>query len=116
MASDAGEFLLDETEWPAALADAPRALLRRIVAGIRRNPGLVGLAAGGSFRSGRMDDFSDLDLVVGGGAGRRRGGPGESRGARRRARSPSRVVHGRARRRAPSPRLPFRPAARPRRP
>jgi predicted nucleotidyltransferase len=58
------EFLLDEREWPADLADAPRALLRQIVAGTRQNPALVGLAAGGSFRSGRMDEFSDLDLVV----------------------------------------------------
>jgi hypothetical protein len=58
------EYLLDEREWPATLADAPRALLRRIVAGTRQNPALVGLAAGGSFRSGRMDEFSDLDLVV----------------------------------------------------
>jgi len=58
------EFLLHEREWPASLADAPRAMLRRIVAGIRQNPALVGLAAGGSFRSGRMDEYSDLDLVV----------------------------------------------------
>ncbi len=58
------EFLLHEREWPAALADAPRTLLRQIVAGTRQNPALVGLAAGGSFRSGRMDEFSDLDLVV----------------------------------------------------
>jgi hypothetical protein len=58
------EFLLDEREWPATLADAPRALLRQLVAGIHRTPGLVGLAAGGSFLSGRMDEFSDLDLVV----------------------------------------------------
>lgn len=58
------EFLLTEREWPASLTDAPRALLRQIVAGIRQNPALVGLAAGGSFRSGRMDEFSDLDLVV----------------------------------------------------
>jgi hypothetical protein len=58
------EFLLDERAWPATLADAPRALLRELVAGIRRTPGIVGLAAGGSFRSDRMDEYSDLDLVV----------------------------------------------------
>ena len=58
------EFLLHEREWPASLADAPRTLLRQIVGGIRQNPALVGLAAGGSFRSGRMDEYSDLDLVV----------------------------------------------------
>ena len=58
------EYHLDEREWPATLADAPRALLRQLVAGIRQNPALIGLAAGGSFLSGRMDEFSDLDLVV----------------------------------------------------
>jgi hypothetical protein len=58
------EFLLDERAWPTTLADAPRALLRELVAGIRRTPGIVGLAAGGSFRSDRMDEYSDLDLVV----------------------------------------------------
>jgi hypothetical protein len=58
------EYHLDEGEWPATLADAPRALLRQLVAGIRQNPALIGLAAGGSFLSGRMDEFSDLDLVV----------------------------------------------------
>ncbi len=58
------EFLLDEREWPASLAEAPRTQLRRIVAGSRQNPALIGLAAGGSFRSDRMDEFSDLDLVV----------------------------------------------------
>jgi hypothetical protein len=58
------EYHLDEREWPATLADAPRALLRKLVAGIRQNPALIGLAAGGSFPSDRMDEFSDLDLVV----------------------------------------------------
>jgi hypothetical protein len=58
------EFLLDEREWPASLAEPPRTQLRRIVAGSRQNPALIGLAAGGSFRSDRMDEFSDLDLVV----------------------------------------------------
>jgi hypothetical protein len=64
MAPDAGEFLLDEREWPATLADTHRNLLSLIVAGVRRSPALVGLAAAGSFRSGAMDEFSDLDLVV----------------------------------------------------
>jgi predicted nucleotidyltransferase len=31
---------------------------------LRRHPALVGVAAGGSFATGRMDEFSDLDLVV----------------------------------------------------
>ena len=64
MAPDAGEFFLDEERWPATLADSQRDLLRRIIEGVRRNPALVGLAAAGSFRSGAMDEFSDLDLVV----------------------------------------------------
>ena len=64
MSPEAGELVLDEKEWPAALPESARALLRDIVAGVRRNPSLVGLAAGGSFRTGRMDEFSDLDLVV----------------------------------------------------
>jgi predicted nucleotidyltransferase len=64
MAFDAGEFFLNEERWPPALADAPRDLLRRIISGVRRNPALVGLAAAGSFRSGAMDEFSDLDLLV----------------------------------------------------
>jgi hypothetical protein len=64
MVREMDEYHLDEREWPATLADAPRALLRQLVAGIRQNPAFVGLAAGGSFPSGRMDEFSDLDLVV----------------------------------------------------
>jgi predicted nucleotidyltransferase len=62
--ADAGDFLLDEERWPTTLPDAPRDLLRRIISGVRRNPELLGLAAAGSFRSGAMDEFSDLDLVV----------------------------------------------------
>ena len=31
---------------------------------MRANPGIVALAAGGSFISGTLDEFSDLDLVV----------------------------------------------------
>lgn len=58
------EFLLEEKQWPARMDEAQRAMLRSVVAGLRQAPQLVGLAAGGSFVSGRMDEFSDLDLVV----------------------------------------------------
>ncbi len=58
------EFLLDEGRWPASLEPAHRHLLRGIVARLREAPELLGVAAGGSFVSGEMDRFSDLDLVV----------------------------------------------------
>lgn len=58
------ESLLPESDWPASLEPAQRALLRSLLTGLRRAPTLIGVAAGGSFISGRMDEFSDLDLVV----------------------------------------------------
>ena len=58
------EFLLPETHWPERLVRVQRELLVELVAGLRRASGIVGVAAGGSFISGDMDEFSDLDLVV----------------------------------------------------
>ena len=58
------EFVLPEGDWPATLPLAHRAQLRGLLNELRRDPDLVGVAAGGSFISGRMDEFSDLDLVV----------------------------------------------------
>jgi hypothetical protein len=58
------EYLLAESDWPALLEPTQRERLRSVLAGLRRAPELVGVAAGGSFISGRMDEFSDLDLVV----------------------------------------------------
>jgi hypothetical protein len=58
------EFLLEEERWPAPLEAAPRGILRGVIAGFRAVKEVLGLAAGGSFASGRMDEFSDLDLVV----------------------------------------------------
>jgi len=58
------EFLLPESRWPASLQPAQRAVLRDVVGGLRRASELIGVAAGGSFSSGTMDEFSDLDLVV----------------------------------------------------
>jgi len=58
------EFLLEEDRWPAALAQPQRDRLRGIVSGLRGVPEVLGVAAGGSFVSGRMDEYSDLDLLV----------------------------------------------------
>ena len=58
------ELRLEESRWPAGLPAAHRDLLRSILEGARKATGVVGLAAGGSFASGKMDEFSDIDLVV----------------------------------------------------
>ena len=58
------EFLLDESAWPAALTEAHRERLRSVRDGLRPAPELLGLAAGGSFITGEIDAYSDLDLVV----------------------------------------------------
>lgn len=58
------EFVLEEDQWPAALAQPQRDRLRGVLAGLRRVPEILGVAAGGSFLSGRMDEYSDLDLLV----------------------------------------------------
>lgn len=44
--------------------EAQAALLRRAVQRLSADPRLVGVAAGGSYLTGTMDQFSDLDLVV----------------------------------------------------
>lgn len=56
--------MLAESDWPARLEPAQRDVLRALLGGLRRAPELVGVAAGGSFISGNMDELSDLDLVV----------------------------------------------------
>lgn len=58
------EYVLAESDWPARLERAQRDVLRAALGGLRRTPELVGVAAGGSFISGQMDEFSDVDLVV----------------------------------------------------
>jgi hypothetical protein len=50
-------------QWPP-MAAPQRAFLENALSVLRRHPALVGIAAGGSFATGRMDEFSDLDLVV----------------------------------------------------
>jgi hypothetical protein len=50
--------------WPKSLPNAHREILIDIIRKLSARPNLVGLAIGGSFVSGQMDDFSDLDLKV----------------------------------------------------
>jgi len=57
------ESLLPLERWPAL----PPPLGDFLVGAVQRcraTPSLVGLAAGGSFAAGGLDDYSDLDLVV----------------------------------------------------
>jgi hypothetical protein len=57
------EFLLPPERWPA-LPPPHRDFLLAAVEQCRRTSSLVGLAAGGSFADGGVDDYSDLDLLV----------------------------------------------------
>jgi predicted nucleotidyltransferase len=45
------------------MAAPQRAFLENALCVLRRHPALVGIAGGGSFATGRMDEFSDLDLA-----------------------------------------------------
>ena len=57
------ETRVAELDWP--FAPAPhRAFLHRALPRLSACPRLTGVAAGGSFAEGRMDEHSDLDLVV----------------------------------------------------
>ena len=58
------DFALPEERWPTTLPAVHRETLRSILRGLARRREIVGVAAGGSFATGAMDDFSDLDLVV----------------------------------------------------
>lgn len=58
------EFTLPESAWPATLPVGHRSHLIAIREGLRGIPDIAGLAAGGYFIDGRLDEFSDLDLVV----------------------------------------------------
>lgn len=49
---------------PSTLPELHRAFLRGAVEALRADPRIVGVAAGGSYLSDTMDEFSDLDLVV----------------------------------------------------
>lgn len=58
------EFLLPESAWPATLPAAHRSLLVALRDGLRQITDVSGIAAGGSFITGILDEYSDLDLVV----------------------------------------------------
>jgi len=57
------EYVLDPEHWPA-MPPMHRAFLERAIPKFRADTRLDGLAAGGSFVSGGLDEHSDLDLVV----------------------------------------------------
>jgi predicted nucleotidyltransferase len=57
------QSLLPPERWPALPAPL-RDFLIAAVERCRRTPSLAGLAAGGSFACGGLDDYSDLDLLV----------------------------------------------------
>jgi hypothetical protein len=57
------EYVLSPQQWPAMPA-RHREFLTRALPACRADPRLEGLAAGGSFVTGGMDEQSDLDLVV----------------------------------------------------
>jgi predicted nucleotidyltransferase len=48
----------------SGLAEPHASFLRSAVARLREDPRLVGVGAGGSYLTGAMDEFSDLDLVI----------------------------------------------------
>lgn len=49
---------------PSSLPAAHRDFLRRALETLGADPRIVGVAAGGSYLSNTMDEFSDLDLVI----------------------------------------------------
>jgi len=55
--------LRSEAQWPA-MPEQLRDRLRAVLARVQRHDGLIGLLAGGSFVTGDLDEFSDLDLVL----------------------------------------------------
>ena len=57
------DYALDPAQWPPMPA-AHRAFLEYAIPRFRADPRLAGVAAGGSFIGGRLDEHSDLDLVV----------------------------------------------------
>jgi hypothetical protein len=53
-----------QTTWPSSLPSTHCAFLQSLLAGLQRDPRLVGVLAGGSFLTNTMDQYSDLDLIV----------------------------------------------------
>lgn len=50
--------------YPAALPTPHRDFIERALAVLPQDPRIIGLAAAGSFLTGSMDEYSDVDLVV----------------------------------------------------
>ena len=53
-----------ESKWPHTLPDRHRTFLETAIDQLIVDPRIVGIAAGGSFLSDTMDEFSDIDLVI----------------------------------------------------
>ena len=51
-------------KWPDSIPDRHRTFLTSAIGQLQRDPRIVGIAAGGSFLSDSMDEFSDVDLVI----------------------------------------------------
>lgn len=51
-------------KWPGSMPNRHRAFLSSAIDQLQRDTRIVGIAAGGSFLSDSMDEFSDLDLVI----------------------------------------------------
>jgi len=49
---------------PESMPDSLREFLERALPSLTEHSWLVGIAAGGSFATGQMDEFSDLDLLL----------------------------------------------------
>jgi predicted nucleotidyltransferase len=49
---------------PSSLPQPHREFLQRCVERLKTDPRIVGIAAGGSFVTNSMDEFSDLDLII----------------------------------------------------
>jgi hypothetical protein len=51
-------------QWPDSTPDRHRTFLSSTIDQLQRDTRIIGIAAGGSFLSDSMDEFSDLDLVI----------------------------------------------------
>lgn len=51
-------------ESPSSMPELHREFLRRLLEGLRADARIVGVAAGGSYLTNSMDEFSDIDLVI----------------------------------------------------
>jgi hypothetical protein len=58
------DYFLPVENWPKSLFREHQYVLEKVIRQLSVRPDLFGLAAGGSFASGQMDEFSDLDLRV----------------------------------------------------